>query len=145
MILEFILKLLLFKGFSAPTHPELMRVFKDLGLVEQLGTGVIRILKSYSDDVYEFSDNFIRVNFKYRNNHSLPETPRDIKTEYKELNEIQNSILNLIKKNDKITQIEISKELGINKTTVTRNLNLLKEKNIIERIGATKNGIWKIL
>jgi predicted HTH transcriptional regulator len=33
-----------FKGYSA-RHPELMRIFKDLELVEQLGTGIIRILK----------------------------------------------------------------------------------------------------
>ena len=54
------------KGYSFPKNPELMRVFKDLDLVEQLGTGIIRILQSYDKSVYEFSENFIRVNFKFR-------------------------------------------------------------------------------
>ncbi len=133
------------KGFSAPTHPELMRIFKDLDLVEQLGTGVIRILSSYDKDVYEFSDNFIRVNFKYRDSKSLPLSPRDIKVNHNDLSETQENIVKLIKENNKITQIEISNRLGVNKTTVTRNLNILKEKNIIRRTGSTKNGQWELL
>ena len=133
------------RGFSAPTHPELMRIFKDLDLVEQLGTGIIRILKSYSKDIYEFSDNFIRVNFKFRTNESLFTTPRDINTNKENLSKTQENIINLIKENNQITQLEISKNLGINKTTVTRNLKKLKEKNIIKRIGDIRNGKWIIL
>lgn len=133
------------KGFSAPTHPELMRIFKDLELVEQLGTGIIRILKSYSKDVYEFSDNFIRVNFKFRSSKLLPQTPRNVDTNIQIMSETQENIVKLIKENNKITQLEISKRLGINKTTVMRNLNILKEKNIIQRSGSTKNGKWEIV
>ncbi len=36
-----------FLGFSVPRNKELMRIFKDLGMVEQLGSGVPRILESY--------------------------------------------------------------------------------------------------
>lgn len=36
-----------FLGFSVPRNRELMRIFKDLGMVEQLGSGVPRILESY--------------------------------------------------------------------------------------------------
>ncbi len=36
-----------FEGISAPRNKELMRVFKDLRLVEQLGSGVQRILSEY--------------------------------------------------------------------------------------------------
>lgn len=134
------------KGFSAPTHPELMRVFKDLELVEQLGTGIIRILQSYDKDVYEFSDNFIRVNFKFKDNSSLPKSPKDINYNKEEiLTETQENIIKLIEKDNRITQVEISDILGINKTTVTRNINILKEKGIIRRIGTTKNGQWEIL
>lgn len=133
------------KGFSAPTHPELMRVFKDIEMVEQLGTGIIRILKTYDKDVYEFSDNFIRVNFKYRTAESLPKSPRDINTEKEDLTETQKNIINLIKENYKITQLEISEKLGVNKTTITRNIGILKEKNKIQRIGSTKKGQWEII
>lgn len=43
------------EGYSAPKNPELMRVFRDLKLVEHLGTGVRKILKKYNKDVYHFS------------------------------------------------------------------------------------------
>ena len=133
------------KGFSAPTHPELMRVFKDLELVEQLGTGIIRILKSYSKDVYEFSDNFIRVNFKFRTSETLVNIPKSVDNNIYSLSETQENILKLIRKNSRITQKEISDKLGINITTVARNLKDLKNKNIINRIGSNKNGQWELL
>ena len=133
------------KGFSAPTHPELMRVFKDLELVEQLGTGIIRILKSYSKDVYEFSDNFIRVNFKFRTSETLVNIPKSVDNNIYSLSETQENILKLIRKNSRITQKEISNNLGINITTVARNLKDLKNKNVINRIGSNKNGQWELL
>ena len=132
------------KGFSAPTHPELMRVFKDLDLVEQLGTGIIRILKSYSKDVYEFTDNFIRVNFKFKSPESLSNIPRAVNENNYLLSETQERIVNLIKENNRITQSEISKLLGINRTTVARNLKDLKNQNVIKRTGSNKNGQWEI-
>lgn len=134
------------KGFSAPTHPELMRVFKDLDLVEQLGTGIIRILKSYDKDVYEFSDNFIRVNFNFKSSESLSNIPKAVTSNVNYvLSETQEKIIDLIKENNRITQIEISQRLSIDKTTVTRNLDVLKKQNVIKRIGSTKNGQWEIL
>ena len=133
------------RGFSAPTHPELMRVFKDLDMVEQLGTGIIRILKSYDKSVYEFSDNFIRVNFKFNDNSLFPQKTKDLQFSKETLNETQKNIIKLIKKDNKITQLEISDKLGINKTTVTRNLKILKDKNLIKRNGSNKNGQWELL
>lgn len=56
------------KGYSSPVNPKLMRVFKDLDLVEQLGTGIKRILKYYDKDIYEFTPNFIKVNFAFNEN-----------------------------------------------------------------------------
>lgn len=50
-----------FEGFSVPRNKELMRIFKDLDLVEQLGSGVPRILRAYSRDCFRFSENFLRV------------------------------------------------------------------------------------
>lgn len=136
------------KGFSAPTHPELMRIFKDLELVEQLGTGIIRILKSYNKDVYEFSDNFIRVNFKFKSADSLNNLPNAVNNNNNKnylLSETQERIIKLISENSRITQQEISDKLGINITTVARNIKELKDNNIINRVGSNKNGQWELL
>jgi len=40
-----------------------MRVFRDLDLVEQLGSGIPRILEFYSRDCFTFSSNFLRMAF----------------------------------------------------------------------------------
>ena len=38
----------------------------------------------------------------------------------------------------------MAKALGITRDGISYNIKRLKEKGIIERIGATKNGTWKI-
>ncbi|HLW41246.1 MAG TPA: ATP-binding protein [Flavobacterium sp.] len=42
-------------------NKELMRIFKDLDLVEQLGSGIPRVLQAYAKDSFHFSENFLRV------------------------------------------------------------------------------------
>ena len=52
-----------FEGYSVPRNKELMRIYKDLDLVEQLGSGVPRILEHYGKDCFKLSDNFLRMTF----------------------------------------------------------------------------------
>ena len=54
-----------FSGVSAPRNKELMRVFKDVELVEQLGSGMERIMKVYDKSNFEFLPNFLRINFYF--------------------------------------------------------------------------------
>jgi ATP-dependent DNA helicase RecG len=52
-----------FDGLSLPRNKELMRVYKDLGMVEQLGSGVPRILQAYSKNCFKFADSYLRLTF----------------------------------------------------------------------------------
>ena len=56
----------------------------------------------------------------------------------------QEKIINLIRENPKITQIEMAQKLNLTRDGVSYNIKNLKENGIIERIGSTKNGEWKI-
>ena len=56
----------------------------------------------------------------------------------------QERILNLIRKDNTITQVEMAKILGITRDGISYNIRLLREKGRLERIGSTKNGMWKI-
>ena len=56
----------------------------------------------------------------------------------------QEKIINLIKKNPAITQVEMAKILDLTRDGISYNIKILKEKGIIERVGSTKNGFWKI-
>ncbi len=61
------------------------------------------------------------------------------------LTQKQKEILNLINENPHITQAEIASKLEIARETVNRNMKKLQEKKNIQRLGADKNGSWKIL
>ncbi|RLD54326.1 MAG: hypothetical protein DRI97_11710 [Bacteroidetes bacterium] len=67
-----------FQGFSVPRNKELMRVFKDLGMVEQLGSGVPRILESYGRECFTFSDHFLRMSFPVQESSIPHVTPHVI-------------------------------------------------------------------
>ena len=38
-----------------------MRIYRDLDLVESLGSGIPRILRAYGRDCFSFTDNFVRI------------------------------------------------------------------------------------
>ena len=52
-------------GISAPRNKEIMRIFKDIQLVEHLGSGVKRILEKYDESVFDIVPNFMRVTFMF--------------------------------------------------------------------------------
>jgi len=49
-----------FSGYSKPISREIMRIYKDLELVEHLGSGLNRILKAYSKESFVVKENFMR-------------------------------------------------------------------------------------
>lgn len=56
------------EGVTAPRNKELIRVFKDIDLIENIGSGVLRILDTYDKSCFKFMEHFLRVTFKYREN-----------------------------------------------------------------------------
>lgn len=133
------------EGFSNPRNPELMRIFRDLNYVEQLGTGIQRVLKTYDKNIFEFFANHIRVTIPFNNNDFGKENLNYLFKENTSLNKLQNSILKLIMDQPNITQDELARLLDVNKRTIIRNFKFLLENNYIERVGANKNGYWKII
>ena len=54
-----------FAGVSMPRNKELMRIFRDLELVESLGSGMGYIMQKYGRENFVFLDNFIRMTVPY--------------------------------------------------------------------------------
>ncbi len=54
----------------------------------------------------------------------------------------QEKVLNLIKENHSITQAQMANVLGLTRDGISYNIKQLKDKGIIERAEATKNGMW---
>ena len=137
------------QGYSAPKNPELMRVFRDLELVEHLGTGIRRILKRYDRSIYHFYPHFIRVSIKYNQNefeYGNKTNSNNSKLDYSklELNNIQKSIIGLMLDKPKITQDEMSDLLGVTPRTIRNHIKYLIDNDYIKRNGANKNGEWII-
>ena len=63
----------------------------------------------------------------------------------KNMESTQDKILYLIKENSRITQTMMANKLGFARSTISSNLQKLKEKGIIERMGSDRNGYWKLL
>lgn len=92
------------EGVTAPRNKELIRVFKDVDLIENIGSGVLRILDAYDKSCFKFMDHFLRVSFKYKEN------PFDYDTEQVKPNKLTEQV-KPNKKEDKINLIlEFCKE-----------------------------------
>lgn len=127
------------EGFSLPKNKELMKVFNDLDLVEQMGTGIIRILQSYNKESFEFFPNFIRVTFPF-NENKFKINKKEIQNN--NLTETQNNIIGLMSDSPTITQETLAKLLDVNIRTIQRNIKILMDMELVERTGATKKGEW---
>lgn len=134
-----------FRGVTAPRNKELIRVFKDVDLIENIGSGILRILKAYNKNCFIFMDNFLRVSFNYRENPFEYDQKINQENDQRELSNIQNKIISLINQNSKITQKEMAKILEVSREKIKYNIAILKDMNIIDREGSNKIGKWKIL
>lgn len=147
-----------FEGYSVPRNKELMRVFKDVDLVEQLGSGIPRILETYGKECFQFSANFLRMVFPSAE-PVYKEEPKAstkeglvkelvinlVKGLVKELSDTQIKILNLVSEDKYITKSAMAKQIGTSTTTIDNHIETLKEKNILQRVGGRKTGYWQII
>ena len=54
-----------FDGISLCRNPLLSKIFESIGLSNNSGLGVLRILDSYKRNCFEFGWNYLKVCFKY--------------------------------------------------------------------------------
>ena len=147
---------------SRPRNPLIAQTIYLSGEIEKWGTGIKNVYKKCKEEnlKVKFEDRktafFVTI---YRKDLEglIENTEKDLKNDNInvnindtinvniKLNKTEKTILEMVINNPNITQSEIAEKLNITKVTVNRNINKLKEKNIIKRIGANKNGYWKII
>ncbi len=138
------------EGVTAPRNKELIRVFKDVDLIENIGSGVLRILEAYDKSCFKFMEHFLRVSFKYKENPFEYDSKNKVSTndtinDTIKLTKNERDILNSIIRNNQITREEIVSVTNISDRTVSRIIKHLQEEKIIERKGSKKTGYWKLL
>lgn len=130
-----------FRGRSNPKNRELMRIFKDLGYVEEMGSGVHRILEKYPRSVFEFSQNYITVAFPF----NRPVVENVVKNVVENVVENEDWILQKIKSKDIKSAKDYAILTDISPRTAQRRLMLLKNAGKIRHIGPDKGGYWEVI
>ena len=125
-----------------PRNRELMRVFKDVGFVEHLGSGMGRILEFYDQSIFTFEDDFLIVTFPFAEGFTLPHGNINGNVNGDETKE---QILLCIQQNPDFTLIKIAEKTGFSKRTVSRQIKVLQEAGILKRIGSPKTGHWEVM
>lgn len=133
-----------FSGYSKPISREIMRIYKDLELVEHLGSGLNRILKIYNKDSFLIKNNYMK-NIFYSNYTKLKvdDPVNDLVND--PLNDPVNQIVDLLTENNKLSYDDLASILNKSKATVKRYIQKLKTLNLIKRVGSDKTGYWKII
>ena len=144
-------------------NPIIAKFFTNIGNADELGSGTRNLFKytmlysgknpeMYEDDIFKIT---VPLDDNYSTDYGTSLAQNDVSQKYTDpnstdvkasdtipLSENQNAIIKLIKENPQITQIEIAEKLSLSRRAVQNNLQILQEKNIIERAGSKKDGKW---
>lgn len=139
---------------STRRNPVLADIFNRLGYMERKGSGFGKIIGGYEfqinydeskkpsfrSDRYQFT--VVMPNLNYNVPQNVPQdVPRNV-PQKKESNPLEIQILNMIKKDNKISTEKMAMTLGISSKTVKRHI---KDIGIVRFIGRGSNGHWEII
>lgn len=129
-------------GRSMPRNRELMRVFRDMELVEHLGSGMRRILAAYDSSIVHISEHFFELRFPM--DQSALELAAQVTPEVTEsgaeswaesgAESLKQRVLKLLQAAS-LSKAELARELGLHSVTgaLNRSVSALLEQAWIER------------
>ena len=140
------------------------RAFKEAGIIERYGSGIMRVRKICKEygvkepDFNEISNGFqvILYNEKVvekttesveKTAESVGKTAESVEKTAESVEKTAESvekILRLISSNPEITQKELAVLTGLSRRGIEKNIAKLKAQNLIERIGPDRGGYWKV-
>lgn len=129
-----------YEGKSKPVNLELQQIMVQLDYIEQTGHGVPLIVSKYGKEAFDITENFITVTIPL--NREI-KSKSDFKKDKKLLTDSKDKeLLMLMKENSSISVSEMSRQVGLGTTTITKRIRRLKEEGFVERKGAKKKGQW---
>jgi ATP-dependent DNA helicase RecG len=145
-----------------PKNPMIARFFKEIGWVDELGSGVRNVHKYIAlytkrakpifieEDVFKtiipLEQNKTKSSVKNTPKSSVKNTPKSsVKNIPKSSVKISVKILDLIRKNEGITIQQIAAILHRTPRAIEKQISTLKDSEKIIRVGGDKIGYWKIL
>ena len=137
---------------SIARNPIIADLLRRTHYIEKAGTGIGRMRELMEDAGLKepqfrydefFEASFLRPSY-YDKNYGTYDLSKKDPVLKEKLNNTQKQILELIKNNSSITQKEMAEQIGMALPTIRKNVQILKNKGILIREGATKKGIWII-
>ena len=142
--------LLLNKYKSTPRNKLIADFCKSIGLIEKYGSGIQRIIEYFKQanlplpEFTNISEGFMVTVFTVETTENVTKKATENVTE-NVTEERGQQILLIIKENPSITTSEMAKKLGVTRRTIARDIEELKSKGFIGRIGSDKTGHWQII
>ena len=123
-------------NLSRPHNKLIADIFYKAGFIESWGRGTQRIIdncvaEGLSALMYEYKMGFLYLTFSHER--------------VNELTDIERAVYRLVANKPSVTQLELAAELQLTVQYIRKIMKALKDKNYIERVGADKNGYWKII
>ena len=147
-----------YSGSSLPVNEILATLFLQLRLSERSGRGVPKIISIYGKESIKIEKNRITVTIPFKKidtnkfkigdiKPSNKASNKDVsnKVSNKVTNKTENFILDIIRDNPNITISQLMINTNLSEPGVKKNLKKLKEKELIRRVGANKNGYWEVI
>ncbi|MGI6090660.1 MAG: ATP-binding protein [Saccharofermentanales bacterium] len=136
---------------SKPYNPDIARVFYRAGYIENWGRGIQKIrdaCKAHGAEEPEYIVHGGDIMVKFTALQSAIVTDPKGSNVTKDVTKgvsIKEAILCLIRDNKDITTTEMAESLAVNRRTIQRALDDLKDKGVVERKGGRRYGFWEIL
>ena len=121
-------------------NPKIAKVFSQMGIVEELGSGMRKMFKytplyaNGKDPVIEEQDVY-RIEIPYVPTLQSTYGESGPETTQKSTQKSTQKILDLIRENPYVTTQEMADSIGIIRRTVAKHIRSLQDKGIIKRIG----------
>lgn len=151
------------EGYSKVRNRAIANAFSYMKIIEEWGSGIPRMFDEFSKyglaepELVDMDGDF-RVNFYRKNNSNknVTENVTENVTDVKWLNALKftgNSkksmrllgIIAMMKENENVSATEIADKLGVTSRTIKRDIDYLKEKNVVKREGTAQSGKWIVL
>ena len=126
-----------------------------MNLMERRGSGPRKIIEAYEAEEnykeelkpeFKSTESFFTTILKNLNYDTQNDGQNEDENDGKKLKpkDRRNKMVKLIKENSNITTIELSHILWVSISTIERDLKVLTDEKMIEYVGSSKDGYWKV-
>ena len=127
-----------FAGVSRPLNLPLQKIMGQLGMVEQTGHGVPKIVGVYGRKAFELAENHITVRLPFAFEPAMAQMGNE------GLSKSQAAVLKATRENPLYKIEEIAALVGLGKARVSQVIAELKSLGRLERVGGKKGGYWRV-